>query len=456
VPDLEEGTKAVADNSLVAGVARVVITPPVGIPMWGFAGRGVSTDVHDDLTATALVLRSSAGGSATSQLALVCCDLLSLDATVIDRIRIAVRERIEVNDVEVLVASSHTHYGPITSRDGLTVSGESGPLTGPYVDNLVHTIVGAIVTAAGRLVPSRLLFGRGAVSVGINRRERRNGTVVLGQNPDGPVDPTVRVLRVDTADGQPLAAILNYACHPVSLGGSCTQMTADFPGVARRVVEEGTGAMCLFLQGAAGDVNPLVMGWEWNHLPRLGLPLGAEGVRAFWGAETVEDASALTIRRRMLELPPILPDSEQGAVTQIGELEDRQKLVSAEKPGSSEAYWIQARLTKLRSGLAVLREQAEPTMVPAGISAVALGPELGLVTAPGEIFTEIGRHIVDRSPFPQTIYAGYTDGMINYVPTRPAYAEGGYEVTHGCQVAPEGGELLAAASVELLSAVHGR
>ena len=43
---------------LLAGVARATNTPPVGIPLVGFAGRGPSEAVHDDLTATALALES--------------------------------------------------------------------------------------------------------------------------------------------------------------------------------------------------------------------------------------------------------------------------------------------------------------------------------------------------------------------------------------------------------------
>ena len=43
-------------TDLSAGVARVTVTPPIGIPMFGFAGRGPAAGIHDDLTATALVL----------------------------------------------------------------------------------------------------------------------------------------------------------------------------------------------------------------------------------------------------------------------------------------------------------------------------------------------------------------------------------------------------------------
>jgi neutral ceramidase len=72
----------------------------------------------------------------------------------------------------------------------------------------------------------------------------------------------------------------------------------------------------------------------------------------------------------------------------------------------------------------------------------------------GEIFTEIGQSIVAHSPFEHTLYATYTNGTIQYVPTRAAYAEGGCEVTHACQVAPEAGEMIEEESLRLLRSSH--
>ena len=72
----------------------------------------------------------------------------------------------------------------------------------------------------------------------------------------------------------------------------------------------------------------------------------------------------------------------------------------------------------------------------------------------GEIFTEIGQSIVARSPFQHTLYATYANGTIQYVPTRAAYGEGGYEVTHACQVAPEAGEQIEEESTRLLRRIH--
>jgi len=78
------------------------------------------------------------------------------------------------------------------------------------------------------------------------------------QVPTAPVDPTVSVVRIDTAGGTPLAVLVSYACHPVVLGSDNQQYSADFPATMNHIVEEQIGGkvMSFFLQGAPGDINP--------------------------------------------------------------------------------------------------------------------------------------------------------------------------------------------------------
>jgi hypothetical protein len=310
--------------------------------------------------------------------------------------------------------------------------------------------------ACADLKPCVLGFGEGEVRIGINRRERiASGEIILGQNPGGPVDPRVAVLRIDTVDGEPLAAILNYACHPVSLSWRCTHISADFPGVARRLVEEQTGATCLFLQGATGDVNPLLMGWDWTHLARLGLPLGAEATRVYYSTPTDEAAGegGLAIARSIVSLPPLLPASIEDGQERVAALEaDCERLRQAGETGT--LWWAEQRLERAQQGLAVLQGRADPAPVVADLAALRVGRDVGLATAPGEIFTEIGRAIRANSPFAHTLYSAYTDGTIGYVPTRSAYPDGGYEVTHACRVAPEAGEMVTEVSGQLLMQVQ--
>lgn len=92
--------------------------------------------------------------------------------------------------------------------------------------------------------------------------------------------------------------------------------------------------------------------------------------------------------------------------------------------------------------------------IPAQLEALQLRADIAVATAPAEIFTEIGRSVVDRSPFAHTLYAGYTNGRIGYVPTVHAYEEGGYEVTHACNVGPKAGTMIADSSVDLLNSLR--
>ena len=137
----------------------------------------------------------------------------------------------------------------------------------------------------------------------------------------------------------------------------------------------------------------------------------------------------------------------------VATLETERERLSA---GGDEGalWWAERRLERARRGLDALQGGTPVPPVEAELVALRLSDSVGVVTAPGEIFTEIGQSIVARSPFEHTLYATYTNGTIQYVPTRAAYAEGGYEVTHACQVAPDAGEQIEEESIRLLRSIH--
>jgi hypothetical protein len=43
------------------------------------------------------------------------------------------------------------------------------------------------------------------------------------------------------------------------------------------------------------------------------------------------------------------------------------------------------------------------------------------------MFCEIAMDVREQSPFAQTMYFGYTNGWLGYLPTAKAFEEGGYE-----------------------------
>ena len=80
-----------------------------------------------------------------------------------------------------------------------------------------------------------------------------------------------------------------------------------------------------------------------------------------------------------------------------------------------------------------------------------------ITTAPGETFTEIGLAVKERSPASVTLYAGYTNGVVSYLPIASEFPLGGYEPDYGnktyglpAQVEPASDRLLVETAVRLV------
>ena len=459
---------------LTAGTARTVITPPVGVHLTGFAGRPPSTGIHDDLFATALVLteRSAAASEQTeeaerdSRIALVTLDLLGMYGA---PIAAAIKERVHVvtgiPPERVLLNCSHTHYGPVMAAGR---EGGDAPEAAAYHAALPHTIAGVVAMADAARQPVTLSAGRGSIKVGINRRERKpDGRIVLGQNPEGTLDSEVLVWRLDAAvgtdfvsgapetwvrrSGTTVAVVVNYACHAVSLSGRMRLVTADFPGVARSVVEQLVGGTALYVQGACGDINPSLMGPDWEHPQRLGRALGAEAARVALTAVPIA-STPLRVARQQVAFPALLPTSVEAGRALVARLEAEREQLAQQADNPGRRYWNETRLERARSGLAALEGGPALPPVTGEITALRIG-DAALAANPAELFCGIGMAIKQESPVPWTGIAGYTDGAIGYVPTRTAYPEGGYEVESACQVNPEAGDLVHETSVRLLSSL---
>src|SRR5262249_30013664 len=137
---------------------------------------------------------------------------------------------------------SHTHSGPNTFR--LQVISEGLEKAHDYIARLPGMIASSVRKAREKLLPVRIGWGEGCCAINLKRRQQLDdGRIVVGRNPRGPVDRTVRIARLDDLDEQPVATLLNYACHPTVMGWQNRLVTPDYPGMARRVVEEQMGGV---------------------------------------------------------------------------------------------------------------------------------------------------------------------------------------------------------------------
>ncbi len=238
-----------------AGVGRVDITPPVGIPAggWGNQFHEVSAGNDLELWATVLVVEGVDG----KQVAVADLDLCILDDAQAARARSVIAHAAGVPVDNVAVGTTHNHSVPVTLELGGAWIRRNRELVAPYVESVFDALGRAAAAASTSLQPVRVGAGRGSSPLAVNRRMTKpDGTAAVGLNWDGAVDPTLTVVRLDGGDDAPVATIVHYACHPIILGPDNTFVTPEYPGIVKRVVEAALGGHCLFVQGACGDIGP--------------------------------------------------------------------------------------------------------------------------------------------------------------------------------------------------------
>jgi hypothetical protein len=155
---------------------------------------------------------------------------------------------------EILVVFSHTHGAGLMGLDRANLPG--GDLIPPYLQSLGEKAGALIRDAIASLQPAGIVYGRGKCSLATHRDFWDGKQFVCGHHPGVSADDTVIVARVTDDNGKALASIVNYACHPTTLAWENTLISPDYIGAMREVVERDTGAPCLFLQGASGELGP--------------------------------------------------------------------------------------------------------------------------------------------------------------------------------------------------------
>lgn len=237
------------------GIARVDITPPVGIyhRMWGAATHDQATGVHQPLTAMALVLASLDGGDPTILLTLDHCLLWAPE---IERILARLERETNLPRSAFALTFSHTHAAGLIDPSRGDMPG--GELIEPYLQDMESKLVRACRDALANLQPAWIVFGTGQCKLAAHRDfwDEQTQQVVCGFNPGGDADDTLLVGRITKDDGSILGTIVNYACHPTTLAFLNTLISPDYPGAMREVIEASTNAPCIFLQGASGDLGP--------------------------------------------------------------------------------------------------------------------------------------------------------------------------------------------------------
>ncbi|MDX9754537.1 MAG: neutral/alkaline non-lysosomal ceramidase N-terminal domain-containing protein [bacterium] len=400
---------------LQVGTAMEDITPPPGLPMAGYAARkDPAIGNWDTLFARTLVFDDG-----QTQAALVTLDLLYAPPR---PIRAAIMEaaQSEWGIDHVIFIASHTHSGP---RFNLFDPNEDLP----WLKTLHAKILSSIQKANGNKVPVTLQYAEGELNMSYDRRlVNADGTVtMLFSNPDRleptKIDQAIRILQMVDPEKKPVATLVHYACHPVMFGGGNLKYSAEFPGVMKRHVEEQTGGMCFFMQGACGNVNPYNRASYddegYQALVAEGKQMGDEVLRALQTAKPIEEASP-----RITVLHP---------QTQLDFRYD------PTKPEVRE-YYIKSYGAEYVDTL--YKHKPKELIVETPI--LMIGRQVAWAGFPGEFFNEFQVDLTSRSPVPHTFFLGYCNDNFSYFPTIKAAAEGGYGASNATDAEVGAGERL--------------
>jgi neutral ceramidase len=391
-------TSIVSAAGLRAAVAKVEITPPPGEQMWGYESRTKPANgTLDPLYARVLVLDAS-----NKRIGLVTLDLGRVFGPAsLDQLRAAAR-RFGISSL--LVSASHTHSAPVVQdeyRGGIPA----------WERKALNGIEGALQSAAGNLVDAQLGVGYGTAYIGHNRlKVNEDGTVSWfetnqTQIPTAPIDPTVSILRIDKADGHPMAVLVNYSCHPVIFGPDNLQYSADYPGVMTRVVESALGgdAMAFFLQGGPGDINPYY----------AVTPLKENAVgRRDWTGKTLGEA-AIRVATHIQTQPYPNPSIE----------------FVEEKLPMHIRWNIEGFRLGLKRFLGDAYDQYASRItsnIELPVTTVLINRRIALMTMPGEPFVDFQINWRQRCPVAHAFFLGYTNGYFGYLPTIRMASLGGY------------------------------
>lgn len=395
---------------LQAGIAKIDITPVENLFMGGYdetCRTGPSDGVYGKIYIRALLLDDN-----NSRIVFIEADIVLLPPEDYDKIRKLISKETGIPFENILLGCVHNHAAPYPDERNKNSS---------WSNQLNNKFVSVVKDAIADLEPVKIGGGTGISNIAMNRRKiladtisyltfdennssqsygkyktdkpvkirEMAGVCRLGNNPNGPVDNEIGILRVDRLSGEPKAVLVNYACHGTSLGCRNSKISPEWNGHMLEYIErEIPGITGIFIPGAAGDIDPRFVGGLDGYIDNLkrteelGYEIGEEVVKVFSQIKTLKQST-----------PQI-------------------KLVHSD-------------ITCPRKYAAVI-ENFRNTTLDIPVTAIRID-QFAWVTFPGELFHEIGKDIkfITHARFP--FIAGYCNGSLGYLPTQQSHSEGGYE-----------------------------
>lgn len=388
------GRAQAAAGTLQAGASKVDITPtPDEFPY--VQGREKAfVGVHDPLFVRALVLDDGKRRVA----------LISIEVTTVpmpEEMSAAASQTLGLPASSIMLSASHTHEAPLVFFH----SPAPDPVQAKEIARIKQAIVTAAQQALANLQPATIAFARGQAFININNGEEKRLTT--WNDPTGPSDKSLDVIRLQTRTGAPLALIVNYASHSEVMFRSVTkdggyEVTGDISGRTAHLLEDSPkGAPVVFYTPAAeADQLPIFKSLE----PAGELPASDEGA-AGWA---LLDVQSRRLASSVIDTLATMPAGNSNVSLAAG-------AGTVSCPGQQ---WRRDPAT----GAASLVDHPPVTI---HLQVVRIG-DIALAGVGGDLGTAIGGAIKAASPVAHTTVVSQIAGTVGYILPDAAYVHPGH------------------------------
>ena len=373
-----------------------VITPEVGTTIAGYGAFDKTFRKEGELVVSMLAMDD---GKHTALI--LGFDLIGMDEELIDRIRHEAAQALGTPEEFVILSCTHTHEGPHTR----TLAEHPEVFNAPYVEKLIAWVLDGIEKLKDSFVEVDTFFYSMKVDANTNRRfEKRDNTTKFFPHcrdmealAEGFKDQELGLLLFFEKDSRiPIEVLVNYAAHPLAThapGLGSHTLSPDYPGYLRQFIKYESGADCIFLSGAAGDMFPKESEMGQGAAERMAKQLTSAVMLALCDARRQPD-------RFKIENPEL-----KALITRV---EVNRRMDNPRELGGLPPYYRGKDVFSLP------------------MQFLSVG-DVAFVGVPGEMLAELGQEIKWHSPFRKTFILYCSTAYFDYLCHGNALVSGGYE-----------------------------
>ncbi|MDB6117252.1 MAG: hypothetical protein JWO08_1033 [Verrucomicrobiaceae bacterium] len=391
-----------------AGAARVNITPGYPVRLSGYGSRTTEFEgVKADIWAKALAIAWNDEPPAI----IITVDNCGVPASLRDLVLDGLSKQ-KVTTQRFAICSTHTHCAPmlngmLANMFGVDLPKDQQQRVDRYTKETRDNLIKVARDAIAAMQPSTLSMAHGEVGFAKNRRLPSPGGLTNAENPAGPVDHDLPVLKITDSKGVVRAIFTSYACHCTTMGWNFIH--PDWAGMAQANLEKAfPQAVALTAIGCGADQNPYPRKEE-SLVIQHGQTLSDEVTKVVNGSSR-ELKGPLKCGVRPISLAfDTLPPKEHWE-----ELATKGKTIHEKHLGSLFLTMI-------------ARKEPIPTELPYLVQAWRFSDDLAMVFLNGEVVVDYSLRLKREFDKDRMWVNSYSNNVPAYIPSERVLQEGGYE-----------------------------